>query len=327
MYRYFKIKMDFKQLKKASSLGSLTEKLLKEAEKMSGGASMKDDRIFAVERDKAGLGFAVVRFMPAPPNEEDAFVKLYNHGFKVNGKWLIENCPTSRGDQCPICAANSALYDSGIDANKKIGSQRKRKLSFYSNVYIVKNPANPALEGTVMLYRFGQKIFDKIKSAMKPEFQDETAINPFDLWEGAHFKIKVKTVKESSGQSYPNYDDSIFDSPTAFLLGDDEELEKVWKQCHSLADLVSSDKFKSYEDLEKRLNIVLGTNNTSGNSTQRQEEELDENFSSNSTSSGEDQEDIMQELEKSYNKSKSNVVDDDDDEFDDSLARFKELAN
>ena len=323
MYRYFKIKMDFKQLKKASSLGSLTEKLLQEAEKMGGGASMKDDRIFSVERDKAGLGFAVVRFMPAPPDEDHTFVKLYNHGFKVNGKWLIENCPTTRGDQCPICTANTALYDSGIDANKKIGSQRKRKLSFYSNVYIVKNPSNPSLEGSVMLYRFGQKIFDKIKSAMKPEFEDDTAINPFDLWEGANFKIKVKTVKESSGQAYPNYDDSVFESPAPFLGGDDEELEKVWRQCHSLADLVSTDKFKSYDDLEKRLNIVLGTKNTTVNSAQRQEEELDETFTSASSGTGED---IMQELEKSYNKSKSDVADDDDD-FEDSLARFKELAN
>jgi hypothetical protein len=324
MYRYLKIKMDFKQLKKASSLGSLTEKLLQEAEKMGGGASMKDDRIFSVERDKAGLGFAVVRFMPAPPDEDHTFVKLYNHGFKVNGKWLIENCPTTIGDQCPICTSNTALYDTGIDANKKIGSQRKRKLSFYSNVYIVKNPSNPSLEGTVMLYRFGQKIFDKIKSAMKPEFEDDTAINPFDLWEGANFKIKVKTVKESSGQSYPNYDDSVFESPAPFLGGDDEELEKVWRQCYSLADLVSSDKFKSYDDLEKRLNIVLGTKATAS-STQRQEEELEETFSSPSTDS---KEDIMQELEKSYNKSKSDEGEDqDDDDFDDSLARFKELAN
>lgn len=309
--------MDFKQLKKASSLGNLTEKLLKEAEKMSGGSSMKDDRIFSVDRDKSGLGFAVIRFMPPPPGEEDAFVKLYNHGFQVNGKWLIENCPTTIGGQCPICESNGVLYNSGIDSNKKIVSQRKRKLSFYSNVYIVKNPANPELEGTVMLYRFGQKIFDKIKSAMKPEFEDDTPLDPFDLWSGANFKIKVKTVKESSGQSYPNYDDSMFESPSALLGGDDSELEAVWKQCHSLKDLISSDKFKSETDLQKRLDSVLGSRPVA-TPVHEQEEELEKSFS--------DETDIMKELEESYSRSKSTVDEDLDDEYGDSLEKFKELA-
>lgn len=309
--------MDFKQLKKASSLGNLTEKLLKEAEKISGGSSMKDDRIFSVDRDKSGLGFAVIRFMPPPPGEEDAFLKLYNHGFQVNGKWLIENCPTTIGGQCPICESNGVLYNSGIDSNKKIVSQRKRKLSFYSNVYIVKNPANPELEGTVMLYRFGQKIFDKIKSAMKPEFEDDTPLDPFDLWSGANFKIKVKTVKESSGQSYPNYDDSMFESPSALLGGDDSELEAVWKQCHSLKDLISSDKFKSETDLQKRLDSVLGSRPVV-TPVHEQEEELEKSFS--------DETDIMKELEESYSRSKSTVDEDLDDEYGDSLEKFKELA-
>lgn len=306
--------MDFKQLKKQSSLGSLTEKLLKEAEKMGGSSSMKDERIFTVERDKSGLGLAVVRFLPAPSGEENAFVKLYNHGFQVNGKWLIANCPTTISQQCPICTKNSELWNSGIDANKKIVGQRKRKLSFYSNVYIVKNPANPELEGTVMLYRYGQKIFDKIISAMKPEFEGDESVDPFDLWNGADFKIKVKTVKEAGGASYPNYDESSFMAPSS-LSDDDEELEKIWKQCYSLQDLISPDKFKSEEELQKRLDVVLGTTAPASSPVHQQEEEIEKQFKS-------DDLDLTKELETSFRRSTSV----DEEEMDDDLLKFQELA-
>ena len=305
--------MDFKQLKKQSSLGGLTDKLLKEAEKMGNSSSAKDERIFSVERDKSGLGLAIVRFLPPPAGEDAAFVKLYNHGFQVNGKWLIENCPTSLGLQCAICSKNSELWGSGIDSNKKIASQRKRKLSFYSNIYIVKNPADPSLEGKVMLFRYGQKIFDKIVSALKPEFEGDEVLDPFDLWNGADFKIKVKTVKESSGASYPNYDESSFMSPSA-LSDDDEELERIWKQCYSLRELISPDKFKSEEELQKRLNFVLGTPSPS---VQKQEEEVEEQFTPSDVN-------ITKELETSYRSSK--VANEDEMEEDDDLSRFQELV-
>jgi hypothetical protein len=303
---------DFKQLKKASSLGTLTEKLIKDAQSMN--SSLKDERIFSVERDKSGLGYAVVRFMPAPPNEEAAFVKLYNHGFKGNSRWFIENCPTTLGQDCHVCFENSLLYNSGVDANKKIASNRKRKLSYYSNVYVVKNPSNPALEGTVMLYRYGQKIYDKVMSALKPEFEDETPVDPFDLWSGANFKIKVKTVKESSGQSYPNYDDSSFESPAPLLGGDDAKLEAVWKQCYSLSDLISADKFRSYEDLRTRFNRVTGS--TSEASVQRQEAELEE------VAQAVNDDNIMEELEAHYKRQTSSS---EDSLFDDPLKAFEEL--
>jgi hypothetical protein len=306
--------MDFKQLKKQSSLGSLTDKLLKEAEKMGNSSSAKDERIFTVERDKSGLGLAIVRFLPPPAGEDAAFVKLYNHGFKVENRWFIENCRTSIGESCPVCESNSLLWSSGIDSNKKIASQRKRKLSFYSNIYVVKNPANPELENTVMLFRYGQKIFDKILSAMKPEFEGDEVLDPFDLWNGADFKIKVKTVKEGgSSVSYPNYDESSFMSPSA-LSDDDEELEKIWKQCYSLQELISPDKFKSGEELQKRLNFVLGTSSPSVQ--KQQEEEVEEQFTPSDVN-------IAKELETSYRSSK--VVDDEMEE-DDDLSRFQELV-
>jgi hypothetical protein len=305
--------MDFKQLKKQSSLGSLTDKLLKEAEKMGNSSSAKDERIFTVERDKSGLGLAIIRFLPPTAGEDAAFVKLYNHGFKVENRWFIENCRTSIGESCPVCESNGLLWSSGIDSNKKIASQRKRKLSFYSNIYVVKNPANPELEGTVMLFRYGQKIFDKILSAMKPEFEGDEVLDPFDLWNGADFKIKVKTVKESSGATYPNYDESSFMSPSA-LSDDDEELERIWKQCHSLQEIISPDKFKSEEELQKRLDFVLGTSSPAVQ--KQQEEEVEEQFSSQDVN-------ITKELETSYRSSK---VADDEMEEDDDLSRFQELV-
>jgi len=309
--------MDFKQLKKQSSLGSLTEKLLKEAEKMGSSSSEKDSRIFTVERDSSGLGLSIIRFLPSPPGEEAPFVKIYSHGFKNENKWLIENCPTTIGEQCAICSSNSALWNSGIDANKKIASARKRKLNFYSNVLILKNPANPELEGEVRLFRYGQKIFDKIMSAMKPDFQSDDPVDPFDMWNGADFKIKVKTVKDSGNNlSFPNYDDSVFMSPRS-LSEDDEELESIWKKCYSLQDLISPDKFKSEEELQKRLNYVLGTSTPTPSPVQEQESAAERQFPSS-------EEEIMEDLEKSFSRSKDPL--DDENEEDDVLSRFQELA-
>jgi hypothetical protein len=308
--------MDFKQLKKQSSLGSLTEKLLKEAEKMGSSSSEKDSRIFTVERDSSGLGIAIIRFLSQPEGEDSPFVKIYSHGFKENNRWLIENCPTSLGHDCEICNRNSVLWNSGIDANKKIASARKRKLNFYSNILVVKNPANPELEGSVLLFRYGKKIFDKIMSAMKPEFSDENPVDPFDMWNGADFKIKVKTVKESNGNSYPNYDDSVFMSPRP-ISEDDEEIEKIWRQCHSLQDIISPDKFKSPEELTKRLNYVLGTSTPTPSLVQEQEEEIEEQFSTTRDPN------VMEDLEKSFSRSRSPLEEDEDDDM---LSRFQELA-
>lgn len=299
----------FKELKKASSSGALAEKLMKEAEALNSTKDFKDDRIFSVERNKDGLGFAIVRFLPAPAGEEKSTVKMYNHGFKVNGKWLIENCPTTISGECPICASNSVLYNSGIESNKKIVTERKRKLSYYSNVYVVKNPSNPELEGKVMIYRYGQKIHEKIMAARNPQFEGEVAIEPFDLWsEGANFRIKVKTVKESSGRSYPNYDDSSFDVAGPLLDGNDETLENIWKQCYSLAELVAEDKFKPEAELQKQLNRVLGTS-----STKEQEQQFDR-ISQDTNSAN-----LLEELEANSRNSSS-------DEEDSLLSQFKGLV-
>ena len=244
--------MSFSNLKKQSSLGSLTAKLVSQVEKMNKGSNGVDDRLWKPEVDKAGNGYAVIRFLPAPDGEDLPWAKLYTHAFQGTGGWFIENSLTTLGQKDPVSEYNSQLWNSGVDSDKEVARKQKRKLSYYSNVYVVKDPSNPSNEGKVFLFRYGKKIFDKITAAMQPEFEDETPINPFDFWAGANFKIKIKKVA-----GYWNYDSSEFAAP-APLLDDDDAMEAVWKQEYSLAEIVAPDQFKSYEDLKKRLDYVLG---------------------------------------------------------------------
>ena len=244
--------MSFSNLKKQSSLGSLTAKLVSQVEKMNKGSNGADERLWKPEVDKAGNGYAVIRFLPAVDGEDMPWAKLYTHAFQGSGGWYIENSLTTLGSKDPVSEYNSQLWNSGIDADKEVARKQKRKLSYYSNIYVVKDPTNPDNEGKVFLFRYGKKIFDKITAAMQPEFEDEEAINPFDFWQGANFKLKIKKVA-----GFWNYDSSEFAAPSA-LLDDDEALEALWKKEYSLSELVSPDQFKSYDDLKKRLDYVLG---------------------------------------------------------------------
>jgi hypothetical protein len=243
----------FASLKKSS--GNL-ETLTKAIEKLNISDSGKsEDKFWRPEVDKAGNGMATFRFLPAPPQDGDdglPWVKVFSHGFQGPGGWLIDNCLTTKNQQCPVCEHNNRLWNSGIEANKEIVRKQKRKLNYIANVYIVSDPKHPENEGQVRLFKFGKKIFDKINEAMNPAFEDETPINPFDLWKGANFKLKIRKV-----DGYQNYDKSEFESPSA-LMSNDEELEKIWNQEHSLQDLVSDKEFKSYDDLKARLDKVLG---------------------------------------------------------------------
>ena len=248
--------MSFANLKKQSSLGSLTQKLVKEVEKMNSNSSGGDDRLWKPEMDKTGNGYAVIRFLPAPDGEDLPWVKMYSHGFQGPGGWYIQNSLTTIGQKDPVSEYNRTLWNSGNDKDKEIVRKQKRKLSYYANIYVVKDPANPANDGNVFLFKFGKKIFDKIMAAMQPEFEDETPINPFDFWQGANFKLKIRKV-----DGYWNYDKSEFDSPSA-LLDDDDALEALWKTQHSLAAMTAADQFKTYEQLQTRLDYVLGRKGT-----------------------------------------------------------------
>jgi len=244
--------MSFAALKKQSSLGSLTQKLVKEVEKMNTTGGGADERLWKPELDKTGNGYAVIRFLPSPDGEDIPWAKLYSHAFQGPGGWYIENSLTTTGGKDPVSDYNRELWNSGNEADKDTVRKQKRKLSYYSNIYVVKDQVNPQNEGKVFLFKYGKKIFDKVMEAMQPEFEDETPINPFDFWQGANFKLKI--VKKDG---YWNYDKSEFDKVSP-LLEDDDALEALWKKQYSLAAVTAPDQFKSYEDLEKRLKYVLG---------------------------------------------------------------------
>ena len=241
--------------------------LQKELEKSSSGKQV-DERFWKPEVDASGNGYAVIRFLPAPDGESLPWAKVYSHAFQGIGGWYIENSLTTLGEKDPVGEVNRRLWNSGDDADKDTARKQKRKLSYYSNILVVKDPKHPENEGKVFLYKYGKKIHDKILAAMKPEFQDETPINVFDLWEGANFKLKIKKVA-----GFWNYDSSEFDSVSA-LSSDDSELEATWKLEHSLEAFTAKDNFKSYEDLEARLNLVLGSPNRAPARVEREELEV-----------------------------------------------------
>ena len=234
------------------------DKLTKAIESINTPAegSKDDDRFWQPETDKAGNGMAIIRFLPAPAADGDdalPWVRVFNHGFQGPGGWYIENSLTTLGQKDPVSEYNSVLWNSGIEANKEIARKQKRRLTYISNVLIVSDPKNPENEGQIKLYKFGKKIFDKLTEAMNPQFEDEKAINPFDFWEGANFKIKIRQV-----EGYRNYDKSEFESPSALFGGDDEKLETTWKKEYSLKEFLDPKHFKSYDVLKAKLDKVLG---------------------------------------------------------------------
>jgi len=244
--------LDFSKLKAASGKKSL-ESLTAEVNKLASGGEKggADDRFWSPTVDKAGNGYAIIRFLPAPPNEDVPFIRMFDHGFQGPGGWYIEKSLTTIGKADPVSELNSKLWNSGIEANKEIVRKQKRRLHFISNIQVIQDSANPANEGKVFLFKYGKKIFDKLKEAMEPQFADEEAINPFDLWAGAPFKLKIRNV-----EGYRNYDKSEFGKPEP-LSTDDEELEKIWKSEHSLAEFLKPENFKSYDELSQKLQKVL----------------------------------------------------------------------
>jgi len=243
----------FANLKRSS--GNL-DKLSKAIEKLNTSETpTKEDNFWKPEVDKAGNGYAVIRFLPQPSVDGDdalPWAKVFNHGFQGPGGWYIENSLTTLNQKDPVSEYNSQLWNSGIEANKEVARKQKRRLSYIANIYVVEDSKNPQNQGKVFLYKFGKKIFDKINEAMNPAFEDEKPLNPFDMWEGANFKLKIRKV-----EGYQNYDKSEFESPSA-LLDDDAELEAIWKKEYSLKEFLLPENFKSYDELKARLDKVLG---------------------------------------------------------------------
>jgi len=300
--------MSFNDLKRNSA--NSFEKLNQELTKLNSNQSnSRDERLWTCATDKAGNGYAIIRFLPAPGGEDVPFVRLFTHGFKGPGGWYIENSLTTIGQQDPIAELNTRLWNSGVESDKETVRKQKRQLNYYSNIYIVKDPANPANEGKVFLFRYGKKIFDKITDLMNPQFEDEKPVDPFNLWTGANFKLKIRKF-----EGYPNYDKSEFDSASP-LLDDDDALEAIWKQEYSLKELLDTKNFRTYDELKRRLDRALGLTTGASPSNARQAYVVDE-------------EDIPsfepapQPRAQEARPAPAASVDDDDEDF----AFFKQLA-
>ena len=295
--------MSLDSLKKSSSLDKLLN-AVKEDSAPQEKKSYKDDRLWKPELDKSGNGYAVIRFLPAVDGEDLPWAKVWNHAFQgPTGQWYIENSLTTIGQKDPVSEHNTQLWNTGLESDKEIARKQKRKLQYFANIYVVSDSKHPENEGKVFLYRFGKKIFDKIMEAMQPAFEDEEAINPFDFWKGANFKLKVRKV-----DGYWNYDKSEFDSVSA-LFDNDAEIETLWKMQYPLAEFSADSNFKSYDELKTRLDAVLSGTVSVGNVTDELNDEpvaapkVDTTpvEASSSNSSEENEEDTMAYFEKLAN--------------------------
>jgi hypothetical protein len=274
--------------------------------------SYTDDTMWKPELDKTGNGFAVVRFLPTPEGEEMPWVSYFDHGFQGPGGWYIEKSLTTLNKQDPVSEYNTQLWNTGIEANKETARKQKRRLHYVSNVYVVSDPKNPSNEGKVYKYRYGKKIFEQLKEAISPAFEDEQAINPFDLREGANFKIKIRKV-----DGYWNYDKSEFDTPAA-LFEDEAQLNTIYSSAHSLSGIIAPEEFKSYDELKEKLDRVLGLTGSVSNSTAESvAEDMDEVPWSNVNKETVADEPVISSAEMSSSSSEEN----------DAMDYFKKLAN
>jgi hypothetical protein len=305
--------MDFNALKKnrSSSLDKLNAQLDKITTKSY--SDPNEGKFWKPTRDKAGNGFAIIRFLPPPQGEEMPFVRIWDHGFQgPNGQWYIENSLTTLGQDDPVSEYNSKLWNSGLESDKDLARKQKRRLKYVANIYVVKDSANPENDGKVFLYQFGKKIFDKLNDLMNPSFEDEKPVNPFDLWEGANFRLKIRQF-----EGYPNYDKSEFDGPTS-LFDDDDKLEATWKSQHSLQELLDPKNFKSYSELKTKLYRVLDLSEDAGpTASSRMEESTTDNDLDLSN---------MGNTQASAEAAPAPVNMSMNDDDDDDLSIFKELA-
>ena len=261
--------MDFNTLKKnrSNSLNKLNSQLEKIQSKSY--SDPNEGKMWKPTRDKAGNGFAVIRFLPAPTGEDFPFVRIWDHGFQgPTGLWYIENSLTTLDRDDPVSEYNSKLWNSGVEEDKAEARKMKRRLKYVSNILVVSDPSNPQNEGKVFLYQYGAKIFGKLQELLNPQFEDETAADPFNMWEGANFRLKIQKVA-----GYPNYDKSVFDTPSA-ISDDDSELERIFNEEHSLKELVDPKNFKSYDDLKTKFYRVLALDQAP--STPNTAEEVDD---------------------------------------------------
>ena len=263
--------MSFETLRR--NKGANISKIVQAAQATNTGEtkSYVDERIWKPTVDKAGNGYAVLRFLPGKDGEIP-FVRYWDHGFKgPTGLWYIENSLTSIGQTDPVGELNSKLWNSGIESDKEKARTQKRRLHYVTNVYVVSDSSAPQNEGKVFLYKFGKKIFDKIFDQMNPEFADETPVDPFDFWEGADFKLKIRNV-----EGYRNYDKSEFSSPAPLLEGSEDKLKEVYENMHDITEFTNPKNYKTYDELKTKLGKVLGEQVNAGSYMMREEVKINE---------------------------------------------------
>jgi hypothetical protein len=302
--------VDFAALKnnRSKSLDKLNSQLSQIAQKSY--SDPNEGKFWKPSRDKAGNGFAIIRFLPAPGGEDMPFVRLWDHGFQgPTGLWYIENSLTTLGKDDPVSELNSKLWNTGVDADKEQARKQKRRLHYIANVYVIKDSGNPDNDGKVFLFKFGKKIFDKLNDLMNPQFEDEKPVNPFDLWEGASFRLKIRQF-----EGYANYDKSEFDGPGP-LFEDDEKLERVWKDEHSLQEIIHEKHFKPYAELKAKLHRVLNLTGDSVDASRSASDDVDEDLDMSRFSKSAPAPDMKQ------TSSDMDTIDDDDED----LARFRDL--
>ena len=259
--------MSLDTLKRSNSLDKLLN-AVKEDNAPQEKKSYVDERLWKPELDKSGNGYSVIRFLPSPEGEDLPWAKVWNHAFQgPTGQWYIENSLTTIGQKDPVSEYNSKLWNSGIESDKEIARKQKRKLQYFSNILVVSDPKHPENEGKVFLFRYGKKIFDKMMEAMQPAFEDESPINPFDFWEGADFKLKIRKV-----DGFWNYDKSEFAAPSP-ISDDESKIESIWKSQHSLAEKLDASNFKSYDELSTRFHAVISGTTTVGNVSEEMDDE------------------------------------------------------
>lgn len=303
--------VDFATLKnnRSKSLDKLNSQLSQIAQKSY--TDPNEGKFWKPSRDKAGNGFAIIRFLPAPNGEDMPFVRLWDHGFQgPTGLWYIENSLTTINKDDPVSELNSKLWNTGVEADKEQARKQKRRLHYIANIYVIKDGGNPDNDGKVFLFKFGKKIFDKLNDLMNPQFEDEKPVNPFDLWEGANFRLKIRQF-----EGYANYDKSEFDSSEP-LFEDDAKLENVWKAEHSLQEIVDPKHFKPYAELKAKLYRVLNLTGDQVDGNRKAEDEVDEDLDMSRFSKSESQQEMKQ------TQSSMESIDDDDDE---DLAKFRSL--
>lgn len=248
--------MDISALRKMRSTNSLS-KLTAEFDKIASGGNNRDEDegFWKLDPDKAGNATATIRFLPTADGDELPWVRIFSHSFKneANNKWYIEKSLTTLGLDDPVGELNGKLWSTGLDSDKEIARSQKRRLHFYSNIVVINDPKHPENNGKVFKFKYGKKIWDKLMDKIKPTFEDESPVDIFHVFDGADFKLRQKTVDK-----FPNYDDSAFNSPSELFDGDEEKILEALNSRYKLSELIDPSKFKSYEDLKKRLDLVLG---------------------------------------------------------------------